>query len=71
MIESFAPFASPDSARGMVIGNDLDSVVSACFLKNKFGWDVTAIYDYKTLWYPADEGEFLGRFFQGSYVAID
>lgn len=71
IVESFSPFANPDSIQGMVIGNDLDSVVSACFLKNKFGWDITAIYDYKTLWYSASEKDFLVRFFQGNYVAID
>jgi hypothetical protein len=55
----------------MVIGNDLDSVVSACFLRSKFGWDVAAVYDYKTLWYSAGEEDFLNRFFEGHYVAID
>jgi hypothetical protein len=55
----------------MVIGNDLDSVISACILKSKFGWDVAAIYDYKTLWYSAGEEDFLNKFFQGNYVAID
>jgi len=57
--------------QGMVIGNDLDSVISACFLKNRFGWNVAAMYDYKTLWYSASERDFLNKFFDGRYVAID
>ena len=68
---SFEPFTKPDSIHGMVIGNDLDSVVSACFLKSLFGWDVAAIYDYKMLWYSATEKDFLARFSNGDYVAID
>ncbi len=71
IIESFPPFANPDSMQGMVIGNDLDSVISACFLKNKFGWDVAAVYDYKTLWYSANEENFIDKFFVGHYEAID
>ena len=68
---SFEPFARPASVQGMVIGNDLDSVISACFLKSIFGWNIVATYDYKTLWYSASEKDFLARFFRGDYVAID
>lgn len=71
IIESFPPFANPVSVQGMVIGNDLDSVISACFLKSRFGWDVAAVYDYKTLWYSADEENFINKFFEGHYAAID
>ena len=68
---AFEPFAKPASTHGMVIGNDLDSLLSACFLKSLFGWDVIATYDYKTLWYSAAEKDFTARFSNGEYVAID
>lgn len=68
---AFEPFAKPASIRGMVIGNDLDSLLSACFLKSLFGWNVIATYDYKTLWYSSDEKDFLARLTQGEYVAVD
>ncbi len=68
---AFEPFAQPAATRGMVVGNDLDSLLSACFLKSLFGWDVAAIYDYRSLWIPADEPNFVARFLQGEYAAID
>lgn len=71
IIKSFPPFFDTASIQGMVIGNDLDSVLSACFLKVKFGWDVVAMYDYKTLWRSADEPDFINKFFRGDYIAVD
>jgi len=68
---AFEPFAKPAAVQGMVIGNDLDSILSACFLKSLFGWNIVATYDYKTLWYSADEKDFSARFSLGEYVAID
>lgn len=68
---AFEPFARPASFRGMVVGNDLDSLLSACFLKSVFGWDVAAIYDYRSLWRAAEEKDFAARFLRGEYVAID
>ena len=68
---AFEPFAKPASVAGMVIGNDLDSLICACFLKSLFGWNVAAIYDYKTLWFSAAEEDFLARFVEGKYAAID
>jgi hypothetical protein len=68
---AFEPFAKPANIHGMVIGNDLDSIISACFLKSLFGWNIVATYDYKTLWYSSDEKDFLARLTQGEYVAID
>lgn len=71
IIAAFSPFATPGAIQGMVIGNDLDSVISACFLKSMFGWDVVAAYDYKTLWYSASEPDFAKKLSSGKYVAID
>ena len=42
------------SFEGMVIGNDLDSLLSACLLKSKFGLDIVGIYDYQSLWYNSE-----------------
>lgn len=51
IISSFDPFISPSNYKGMVIGNDLDSILSECYLKKKFGWDILGTYDYSKLWY--------------------
>jgi len=69
--EGFVPFSNPTSVRGMIVGNDLDSVVSACFLKARFGWDRVATYDLTTLWYSDAEQDFVQNLQNGDYVAID
>jgi len=71
IIHAFLPFSEPHLMRGMVIGNDLDSVLSALFLKSIFGWDIKAIYDYQTLWRAEEETDFLTRLAQGQYLALD
>ncbi len=70
ILRNFAPFASPEQIRGMVIGNDLDSVISACYLKQRFGWDVVATYDYATLWAAGEPG-FGANLAAGAYLALD
>lgn len=65
IINSFVPFHYPETIRGMMIGNDLDSILAAFLLKDKFGWDIFAIYDYTTLWYSNNELNFLENFLQG------
>jgi len=71
ILRAFDPFTNPGDYQGMLIGNDLDSVVSACFLKEKFGWDVAAVYDYKNLWVSGERKAFLEKFNAGKFVAID
>ena len=71
IMRAFDPFANPGAYAGMVIGNDLDSVLSACFLKQKFGWDVSAVYDYKNLWVGEQRELFLEKFNSGKLIAID
>ena len=66
----FYPFSHPDKIKGMIIGNDLDSLLSASLLKKLFDWDVVAIYDYQTLWYAAD-CSFKENLLSGNYVAVD
>lgn len=52
LIHAFDPFVHPQNYKGMIVGNDLDFILSACFLKGRFGWDIVGTYDYKTLWFP-------------------
>lgn len=68
--EEFFPFSHPEQIRGMIIGNDLDSLLSAAFLKTKFGWDVAAVYDYVNFWYQAESTDFKRDLTAGKYVAI-
>ena len=45
---------------GIVIGNDLDALLSAFVLKNKFNWNVVGIYDLENLWF--DKNLTIGEF---------
>lgn len=54
----------------MVIGNDLDALLSAALLKTLFHWDVVGIYDYRRLWYDANLS-FQEMLQSGRYLAVD
>ena len=41
---NFSPFQKPDEISGMIIGNDLDSLISACFQNTQFGWNIVGCY---------------------------
>lgn len=71
MIKAFDPFNHPGQYHGMLIGNDLDSVLSACFLKKQFGWDIAGFYDYKTLWCSTRPDDFMQKLRDGKIVAVD
>lgn len=71
IFEFFEPFRNPQSIDGLIIGNDLDSVISACYLKDKFGWNVVATYDYRLLWYSVNESDFFEKLSSGRYLAVD
>lgn len=71
IIQEFDPFTNPKAYDGMLIGNDLDSVISACFLKERFGWDVLGMYDYKNLWFSNRCGDFIEMVKTNRIVAID
>jgi hypothetical protein len=71
IIKSFEPFKNPRNIEGMIIGNDLDSLLSSSFLKNLFNWDIVGIYDYKTLWYDIDNKHFIEKINNKKYLAVD
>lgn len=71
IIAEFYPFIAPDKIRGMIIGNDLDALLSASLLKTIYGWDIVGIYDYTTLWYSADIPDFSEKLIAGNYLAVD
>lgn len=58
---------------GMIIGNDLDALLSACLLKSLFGWDIIGIYDYQTLWFDSkySKDEFIDNLKSENYLAVD
>ena len=68
--DNFYPFSHPDRIKGMIIGNDLDALLSAALLKTLFDWNVVAIYDYQIIWYEAD-CRFRENLNSGRYVAVD
>lgn len=55
----------------MLIGNDLDALLSAALLKTQFGWDVVGIYDYETIWHSAADPDFPANLLSGKYLAVD
>jgi hypothetical protein len=70
--EGFLPFARPDYIEGMVLGNDLDSLLSALFLHERYGWPVTGFYcDYQHLYCDTARSDFRERLSQGRYIAVD
>lgn len=52
-IGSFRPFRNPGSVKGMIIGNDLDALLSASFCKHHWDWDIVGCYNLSSLWLDA------------------
>jgi len=71
IIEAFPPFNDPDFIKGIIIGNDLDSLLSACLLKFRYNWDVVGIYNLEKIWYNQENPEFIEKLLQGKYLAVD
>ena len=69
---SFLPFARPDYIEGMVIGDDLDSLLSAMYLHRKFGWPVAGVYcQYTRLWHTGPADVFREKLHAGKLFAVD
>jgi hypothetical protein len=69
---SFLPFVRPDYVEGMLIGDDLDSLLSAMLLQERYGWPIAGVYcKYTRLWHNGTTVEFLNRLYSGRIVAID
>ena len=71
IIGSFPPFSDPRSIEGMIIGNDLDSLMSACLLKKHFNWDILGIYDLTRIWHGLPLLELTEKILNNKIVAID
>ncbi|MEQ1746764.1 MAG: hypothetical protein ABMA02_15130 [Saprospiraceae bacterium] len=70
--QQFLPFARPDYVEGMIIGNDLDSLLSAAYLHGRFGWPVEGVYcGYNRLWFASDATGFWQKLQSGKLVAVD
>jgi hypothetical protein len=61
------------NVQSMIVGNDLDALLSACLLKSRFDWDINGIYDYKSLWYNSGlaKNELLKNLKSKQYLAVD
>lgn len=69
---AFLPFARPDYVEGMLIGDDLDSLLSAMYLHRHFGWQVKAVYcQFNRLWFDGDQDTFLHQLYTGRICAVD
>ncbi len=71
LVEGFRPFSQPASIAGMLVGNDLDALLCACFLKARFGWDVLGTYDYSNLWCGLEPTVFIPMLTSGQILAVD
>ncbi|MBL7795209.1 MAG: hypothetical protein JNJ90_01790 [Saprospiraceae bacterium] len=70
--DHFLPFARPDYVEGMIIGNDLDSLLSAAYLHQRFGWPVSGVYcGYSRLWHTRDATSFRQKLLSGKLFAVD
>jgi hypothetical protein len=70
--DNFLPFARPDYVEGMLIGDDLDSLLSAAYLQQHFGWPIDGIYcQYTHLWHTAPWPVFREKLLSGRLVAVD
>lgn len=69
---SFLPFVRPDYIAGMIIGDDLDSLLSALYLHHRYGWPVVAAYcQYTRLWHLGKRADFLHLMESGRLCAVD
>lgn len=69
---AFLPFARPDYVEGMVVGDDLDSLLSAMYLHQKFGWPVAGVYcQYTRLFYADAAPIFREKLLAGKLFAVD
>lgn len=69
---AFLPFARPDYVEGMLIGDDLDSLLSAMYLNRQFGWPVKAVYcRYTDIWYNGSADAFQRQLYSGRLFAVD
>ncbi len=71
IVENFHPFCEPDTIKGQIVGNDLDSLLSATLLKDIYGWDIVSIYDYEKIWFSSAISDFAHKMLTGNYVAVD
>lgn len=70
-INSFYPFQRPNEIEGMIIGNDIDSVLSSCLLHSIYGWNIVGVYDYSNLWFDKSSNVTLEKIYAGDYIAVD
>jgi hypothetical protein len=69
---AFLPFARPDYVQGMIIGDDLDSLLSAMWLHQRFGWPVAGVYCcYTRIWHAKSQEDFWGQLLSGRLFAVD
>ncbi len=72
-IARFPAFAEPQNITGMMIGNDIDALLSASFLHDRYGWPVTAVYNYRTIFFDAQFSKtaFVRQLHSGAILAVD
>ncbi|MBN2281561.1 MAG: hypothetical protein JXQ65_13350 [Candidatus Marinimicrobia bacterium] len=51
MIRNFKPFQDPETIDSILMGNDLDAILSAQFLCDRFGWKIAGLYDLENIWH--------------------
>lgn len=66
---AFRPFAQPETIQAIVLGNDLDSVISGCLLHAVFGWPIAGFYDLETAWVDAERNP--SDWVQAPWLAVD
>ena len=68
---SFLPFVRPDYIEGMIIGDDLDSLLSAMLLQERYGWPIAGVYGkYTQLWHNGTTQDFFKNFIRVRWLPI-
>jgi hypothetical protein len=69
---AFLPFARPDYVQGMLVGDDLDSLLSAMWLHRRFGWQIVGVYTrYTQIWHLGRPEDFWALLVSGRLFAVD
>lgn len=70
IIKNFIPFRNPEAIDTMLIGNDLDALLSAVYLYDKFGWKIAGLYDLKNI-YASQTIDIRQKIREKKIVAVD
>ncbi len=70
IISKFYPFNNPQLIDSMLIGNDLDAILSAVYLHDKFGWEIVGLYNLSNI-YCDKKDDIRQKIIDKKIIAVD